>query len=106
MIKFMMHNVLRTLIVLALFIGNSFGQTHQPDENNKGFLQDNMDYQLRAHFSIGGSAPLGLPDEIRSIKSYDPGLQLGLEANATKWFSKQSDWGVRAGVAVVGRGMK
>lgn len=105
----MTNNVFGPLIVLALFIGNSFGQTNQFEEKEKGFnhfLQHNMDYQLRAHFSIGGSAPLGLPDEIRSIKSYDPGLQLGLEANATKWFSKHPDWGIRAGVAVIGRGMK
>lgn len=70
------------------------------------FFNTNMDYQLRAFYSIGGSSPLGIPAEIRKIESYNPGLQLGLEANATKWLSDAQEFGIRLGVSVEGRGMK
>ena len=52
-----------------------------------------MDYQIRANYNIGGSAPLGLPREIRKIESYNPTLALGLEANATKWSLTRSPMG-------------
>lgn len=69
------------------------------------FFTKNMDYQVRAHFSIGGSSPLGLPEEIRSIESYNPGLQLGLEANATKWLTEDKQWGIRLGLRFESKGM-
>ncbi|MCT4215857.1 PorT family protein [Elizabethkingia anophelis] len=71
-----------------------------------GFFNSNMDYQIRANYSIGGSAPLGLSREIRKIESYNPTLALGLEANATKWVSLDRQWGVRIGVRVESKGMR
>lgn len=75
-----------------------------PSSKFQAFFTQNMDYQVKAQFSIGGSAPLGLPREIRSVKSYNPGLQTGFEANATKWANQQ--WGVRLGVRFEEKGMK
>ncbi|MTG96613.1 MULTISPECIES: porin family protein [Myroides] len=82
--------------------------TAQVTENTKeeNFFIHNMDYQVRAQFSIGGSSPLGLPREIRKIDSYNPTLQLGLEANATKWLTVDQKWGVRIGLRFEGKGMK
>ncbi|MDR2222596.1 MAG: PorT family protein [Flavobacteriaceae bacterium] len=70
------------------------------------FFKQNIDYQIRTQFSIGGAAPLGLPEEIREVNSFNPGLQLGLEANATKWFSDEQKWGMRLGLRFESKGMK
>jgi len=100
-----MKTVFATLLSLFIFGGFAYGQETEPSQKETGFFTTDMDYQIQAYFSIGGSAPLGLPKEIREIKQYNPGLQLGLEANATKWFSSNSPWGIRLGVGVQGRGM-
>ncbi len=110
----MKKSIYIALSLLLSTVMTSYAQsskTHQADdqitaESEKGFFTTNMDYQLRAFFSIGGSAPLGIPPQIREIESYNPGLQLGLEANATKWLSDAQQWGIRLGVSVEGRGMK
>ncbi|MDR0228975.1 MAG: PorT family protein [Flavobacteriaceae bacterium] len=97
-------------VVLGLYSTTAIAQeaqtTTEQSNNFAEFFQNNMDYQIRAHFSIGGTSPLGMPKEIRSIESYNPGLQLGLEANATKWLSEESKWGVRIGLRFEGKGMK
>lgn len=64
------------------------------------------DYQVRANFSIGGSTPLGIPQEIRKIENYNPMLLLGAEINATRWFSDRKKWGVRLGIRSERKGME
>ena len=92
------------LAVLATFGISSFGLAQQ-NENGNFFTRD-MEYQLKANFSIGGGAPLGMPREIRKINSYNPTLVLGLEADATKWVSDNKKWGIRVGIRTEGKGMK
>ena len=92
------------LAVLATFGMSSFGLAQQ-NENGNFFTRD-MEYQLKANFSIGGSAPLGMPREIRKINRYNPTLVLGLEADATKWVSDNKKWGIRVGIRTEGKGMK
>ena len=58
------------LAVLATFGMSSFGLAQQ-NENGNFFTRD-MEYQLKANFSIGGSAPLSMPREIRKINRYNP----------------------------------
>ena len=52
------------------------------------------EYEVRAGISIGGSSPLPLPAEIRSIDSYNPTLAIMLEGNAIKWFGAEKKWGL------------
>lgn len=80
--------------------------TEVEDSNFSQFFTKNIEYQARAQFSIGGSAPLNFPASIRKINSYNPTLQLGLEVNATKWFNDNQKWGIRTGLRFEGRGMK
>ena len=62
------------------------------------------EYSLKAGFSIGGTAPLPLPEEIRKIDSYAPGgLAISIEGNATKWFDTK--WGVTVGVRLENKNM-
>ncbi|MCT3648356.1 PorT family protein [Elizabethkingia anophelis] len=96
-------------ILLTLGAGSiiSAQQTETTTSASKpNFFNTNIDYQVRANYSIGGSAPMGMPREIRKIESYNPTLALGLEANATKWVSEDRKWGIRVGVRVEGKGMK
>jgi len=92
------------LAVLATLGISSFGFA-QENENGNFFTRD-MEYQVKANFSIGGSTPLGIPREIRKINHYNPTLVLGLEADATKWVSDNKKWGVRVGIRTEGKGMK
>lgn len=102
---YMQTNYLKIFITVLIstlfFLNKANAQTKEG-----GFFSENIDYEIRAHFSIGGTSPLGLPKEIRKIESYNPTLQLGLSAQATKWFGEQSVWGLRMGVSVTGKGMK
>lgn len=100
------------ILLLAAFPAIALAQSTEI-ENKKdiekketNFFTKNIEYQVKAQFSIGGSSPLGLPREIRSIESYNPGLQLGLEANATKWLTDDHKWGVRVGLRFEEKGMK
>ncbi len=93
--------------ICLTFLSMSFyAQETDIEINKEGFFQENMDYQIRAQFSIGGNSPLGMPREIREIESYNPTMQLGLGVSATKWFSDKKDWGLRLGLRLEGRGMK
>lgn len=94
-------------IILFLLLANAIAFAQNEDKSKfKLFFDKNIEYQARAQFSIGGSSPLGLPATIRKIDEYNPTLQLGLEFNATKWFSDEQKWGIRTGLRFEGRGMR
>ncbi|MGL4584361.1 MAG: porin family protein [Flavobacterium sp.] len=100
-----MKNILISLT--ALFsVQIISAQEVQSTKRFETFFTKNMSYQINANFSIGGASPLGLPEEIRSIDSYNPTLLLGLEANATKWLTDDHKWGVRMGLRFEEKGMK
>ena len=68
------------------------------------FFNTNIEYDLNAHFSIGGSTPLGMPIEIREIITFNPDLQLGLGTHATKWLENTT--GIRLGLNLNTKGMQ
>lgn len=63
-----------------------------------------LEYNLALGFNIGGTTPLGLPAEIRSINSYQPTLNLTVGASIIKMFSPQ--WGIDAGLRFENKGME
>lgn len=85
---------------------SSAGAQETIDKRSSNFFNTNVDYSVQAQFSIGGSSPLGFPNTIRKIESFNPGFKFGLEANATKWIQGDSKWGVRLGVRFEEKGMK
>lgn len=97
-------------LLLGIFVNaqqtseNQFNTEEKSSKEN--FFTKDMDYELRTHFSIGGSAPLVMPREVRKIVHYNPTLILGVEGNATKWVSANKKVGVRLGVSVESKGMK
>ena len=64
------------------------------------------EYEVRAGFSIGGTSPIPLPAEIRSINSYNPSLAISLEGNMTKWIEPTKKWGIVTGIRLESRKMK
>ena len=44
-----------------------------------------LEYEVKAGISIGGTAPLPLPVEIRSIDGYNPTLAITIGGEVTKW---------------------
>ena len=60
--------------------------------------------RLSAGYNLGGTTPLPLPREIRSIEEYNPGLNLAIEGSVQKRF-ENSNWGVQVGVRLETKGM-
>ena len=91
--------------LLALTAGMSIATAQNksvPKEaEHKGLLWSalhGLEYEFKAGDNNGGTAPLPLPQEIRSIDSYKPGLAISIEGNVTKWIDKNKEWGVNLGV--------
>ena len=90
--------ILASLLALAAGIGAANAQT--PAEH-KGLMWSSLhglDYEFKAGVNIGGTSPMPLPQEIRSLDSYRPGLAISLEGNATKWVDQQKLWGISLGI--------
>ena len=68
----------------------------------KGIV-DNATFTVRLGYSLGGTAPVGLPNTIRSLNSYHfrPNFLLGLDMNSTI----DQRWGWLTGVRVERKGM-
>lgn len=81
------------------------------EKSNDGFLRTESDweFELRAGINfIGGTAPMGIPVEIRSIDGYKPKFGGSFEGVATKWFGEKygdAEWGVSTGLRIENRGM-
>ena len=66
-------------------------------------LFDNLTYNLRFGYSIGGTAPMGMPATIRSLDKFTltPSFNLGL--GVYRDFSEH--WGVTTGIYLENKGM-
>lgn len=58
-----------------------------------------------AGLNVGGTSPLPLPEEIREIDGFNPGLQPSVDVMANMQF-KDSRWGVAVGLRYEHKGMK
>ena len=78
------------------------------NERNKALIYSYLhgwEYSIKAGLSIGGTSPLPLPKEIRSIDSYAPNIAIAIEGNTTKWFGKDKKWGMTAGIRLENKTM-
>ena len=79
------------------------------DDNHKGLIWsylNGISYDVRAGINIGGTSPIPLPQEIRSLDSYSPGLAITIEGYATKWLNKRQDIGISVGLRLDSKDMK
>lgn len=93
--------------VLALSLASlpAFAQ----QDRNKGLVRSaliGLEYEVKAGFLIGGTAPLPLPAEIRDLSSYNPTMVIAVEGNVTKWIDANKKWGVVVGLRLENKGMK
>ncbi len=102
-----------TLISAFLFSTNGIhaqsSSEYQSNREHKGLIWSaihGLEYEFKAGVNIGGTSPLPLPEEIRSIDGYKPGLGISVEGNATKWLGEKQKWGVSIGLRLEGKTMK
>ncbi len=84
-----------------------FDATAQKKEH-KALIWSNfhdLEYEIKAGINIGGTSPLPLPKEIRSIDGYSPTLSFSIEGSATKWLGETRKWGTSLGIGFESKGM-
>lgn len=64
-----------------------------------------LEYEVKAGISIGGTAPLPLPAEIRSIDGYNPTLAITIGGEVTKWVAVQNKLGIIVGLRLENKAM-
>lgn len=59
---------------------------------------------VRAGVNVGGTAPIPIPSEMKSINSYSPGLNFGFEGDVLANFTEK--WGVQVGARLENKSMR
>lgn len=68
-------------------------------------LPEDLEYYARVGFSLGGTAPVGMPATIRKLNDYKLQPNLSIAVDAYKRFG-ESRWGLMAGLHVDNRAME
>lgn len=87
---------------------NQSATTAVPDrDRNLTFMTSKgWEWELNAGLNIGGATPLGMPREVRKVRTYNPKLNGSLEGKATKWWGADRRWGTSVGVKFETKAMK
>lgn len=96
------------ILSLLTLAGVALPVHSQVSDRNQTLIQaalNGLEYEIKAGLSIGGSAPLPLPVEIRSIDSYNPTLAISIGGEVTKWVALQNKLGVIVGLRLENKGM-
>lgn len=100
--------MIKKIITLIILAGSLHIALYAQESQNRTLMNAALhgwEYEIRAGISIGGTAPLPLPEEIRSIDAYNPTLALMIEGNAIKWLGKEKKWGVITGLRMETKNM-
>lgn len=95
-------------IIIALMMMTAAMPASAQKERTQSLMQSYLhgwEYALKAGFNIGGTSPLPLPQEIRQIDSYSPGIAISIEGNATKWLDERKKWGLTLGLRLESKNM-
>lgn len=65
---------------------------------------DAMDYDVRLGYSLGGTAPVGMPASIRSLSKYT--LKANFNVTGTAHYAITDRWGLQVGLRIGLEGMK
>ena len=98
------HSIIIALLLIV--IGGNPAKAQQ--DRTQSIIHSSLhgwEYALKAGFSIGGTAPLPLPEEIRKIDSYVPSMAISIEGNATKWLDEKKIWGLTLGLRLETKNM-
>lgn len=94
-------------LIAAIIALSATANTKEVGDSDRNLLKAALmgwHVRLSAGYNIGGTAPLPLPVEIRSIEGYNPGLNLAIEGTVEKMFGKKQ-WGLRWGIRLETKGM-
>lgn len=100
--------MIKKIVAFIVLVGCMQTALYAQENQNRTLINAALhgwEYEIRAGVSIGGTSPLPLPVEIRSIDAYNPTLALMLEGNAIKWLGKTKKWGVITGVRLETKNM-
>lgn len=97
-----MKREITIICLLFTMLGGVFAQKDRTESILRS-LSKGLEYSVRAGLLLGGTSPLPLPAEIRSIESYDPTLCVSVEGDVHKRFGK---WGMLLGVRLETKGME
>lgn len=92
--------LLITYIIVCYVSAASADKTHIDTYNSQDW-----EYELNCGINIGGTAPLSIPREIRSIDSYNPRFNGVIGGYVTRWLNKYSHWGLSAGLLIESKSM-
>lgn len=76
------------------------------DKNLELMTTKGWEWQIIAGLNIGGAAPLGMPQEVRKVRSYNPDLNGSIEGKVTKWWGQDRRWGTSVGLKVESKAME
>lgn len=102
----MKKNISIICFLALLFLSASI---QAQEDRNSGIIISSLkglEYEVKAGFNIGGTAPVPLPVEIRALTGYNPTVAISIEGHVTKWFGEQKKWGAILGVRLENKGMK
>lgn len=92
-----------SILLLVLALGGLAEAQEARDRNIMEALRHGWNFELRAGLSMGGTAPIPMPVEIRGVDKYNPKLNVHVEGQATKWLDPH--WGVVMGLRMEQKGM-
>ncbi len=92
-------------IAVAVFAGQGVVAQELRNQTLINADQNGWEYEVRAGFAIGGTSPLPIPEEIRSIDSYNPTLALVIEGNVIRWLGKKHKWAIITGLRLENKNM-
>ncbi len=97
-----------SIIISMLLLFSGLMPAQSQENENKSIIKSCLigrEYSLKAGFSIGGTSPLPLPQEIRQIDSYQPSMTISIEGNTTKWLDNEKKWGLTFGLRLEEKNM-
>lgn len=104
----MKKNQLFTYIICTISVLCIPFMVHAQQERNESILRSylrGLEYEVKAGFNIGGTAPLPLPAEIRSIDSYSPNIAVAISGEVTKWMGEKKTWGLAIALRLENKSM-
>lgn len=98
------YRILFCLFTLTVTTLSAYPQKDRNESLIRSALHG-LEYQVKAGISIGGTAPIPLPVQIRSIDSYNPTLATSIEGEVTKWLSSPENLGITVGIRLENKAM-
>ncbi|MCP9611798.1 porin family protein [Coprobacter tertius] len=96
-----MNNISKKVFISILLITLGYQITYSQSLLKKELKH--WDSYLYVGYTIGGTSPIPLPQEIRKINSYRPGTNLVAGIDFTRWLN--INWGITTGLSIGSKGM-